>query len=115
MMAPYGAAWFPALHCLAGLFFAVGAVLLLAWAIKHLSGEKQKYWGGMFILAAIVLWLVGMTLSIAMGGKGDMMAPKTMMKKDAMMAPRQAAQVRGESKPKPQPTTGRGETQPKSR
>lgn len=79
MTAPPGGPWFHALGSLSGLFFLVGVVLLVAWAIKHLSGERQKYWGGMFILAAVVLWLLSLLSGVAMNGTmgwRSMMGPR---------------------------------------
>jgi hypothetical protein len=67
MMVSSGGGWLAPLHAISSLLFFVGLVLLLAWAIKHLSGERQKYWGGMCILAAVALWVIAMVASAAMG------------------------------------------------
>lgn len=76
MMASSGGGWLPAVLALSHLLFFVGLVLLLAWAIKHLSGERQKYWGGMCILVAVALWVIAMVASAAMGrGMMGMGAP----------------------------------------
>ncbi len=74
MMASSGG-WLSAIHGLSNLLFFVGLVLLLAWAIKHLSGERQKYWGGMCILAAVALWVIAMVASAAMGRGMGLGAP----------------------------------------
>lgn len=73
MMAPAGGGVFPLLLTVSHVFFFIGLVLLLAWAIKHLSGERLKYWGGMCILAAVALWVIAMVASAAMGRGMGMM------------------------------------------
>jgi hypothetical protein len=129
MMYSYGSvgAVFPALHVLGAVFFVCGVVLLLAWAIRHMSGERQKYWGGMLILAAAVLWLIGIAASMAAGGigRGGLLRPAMIEAKHPAMkgtkgynaSTRSAKTSSSRSSVKPSTkstTTGERNTQPKS-
>ncbi len=63
---------FIGLHMLGMVLGLAGFILLMAWAIKHLSGADQKKWGIVLIVAGLAACLLS-CLGFALAGfdKGD--------------------------------------------
>ncbi|MCK5603091.1 hypothetical protein KAR91_14505 [Candidatus Pacearchaeota archaeon] len=61
----FGGLWY-GLHGLVCLAFLIGLILVLVWAIKTLKKDQLLSWGAGLLIAATLLWLLGM----ASGGLG---------------------------------------------
>lgn len=59
-------------HTLTCLFFGIGTVLLVAWAIKYMKKDALKKAGWAFVAAAVAIGIITMVIGgYAMHGKWD--------------------------------------------